>query len=519
MRPLFLTLFVCSLRLCSADADDLRLSPEDRRAEVEWLERLGLKVPEGGPLLEAPFSEPLSRRSFLVPTSWWRQPGPRDVSASAMRQDVAVLHTIMKKAYGGWDSAIKLGWDWDAWFREWDRDLAAKGDARLGLAEALAPFERLERVQLDNHSGPLDRSVSYESGSRTAVLASAPKDTCTQMKTNTGEVLPLQPQDPAQAPKRAQILAGPESAGVEGFYLSYPSRRGEATAVQCGGDWIPLRMWGSTSRQAAISELAGRDGGVPSYRTLAEKIGYLRLPTFSKQTGELVRKLVAALPPGAGKEKLLVVDLRRNGGGDNVMAQMRQWVDVAALRQAMRGNRRMPQSCVYDALRWGYTQITSQALTPALSTGLRNNLQGQLNGLFQPGPVGCPRTVSEVGSDWNYRRHDATARPPAGHPRLMLLTDRGCGSDCEYMVYVLAAVPGSVVVGESTFGVGQFVQPGYFILPHTLLKFRIALGMSDNYGDGRSFDGYGLGPDILLASEEANRPETILKLAQRLAEF
>ena len=126
-------------------------------------------------------------------------------------------------------------------------------------------------------------------------------------------------------------------------------------------------------------------------------------------------------------------------------------------------------------------------------------------------------SIEEQRSQWDYRRHRFPSPPPAGKPRLMLLVDSGCASDCEYMTYVLAAEPGTVVVGESTCGVGQFIQPGYFILPHSRLKFRIALGMSDIYGDGRSFDGYGLGADIVLAGEEAHRGAAILKLAEAWA--
>ena len=62
---------LCLLILAAAAraADDVRLTAGERRAETEWLTSLGLKVPEGGLLLEAPFSPPYTRRSFLVPTA------------------------------------------------------------------------------------------------------------------------------------------------------------------------------------------------------------------------------------------------------------------------------------------------------------------------------------------------------------------------------------------------------------------------------------------------------------------
>ena len=139
-----------------------------------------------------------------------------------------------------------------------------------------------------------------------------------------------------------------------------------------------------------------------------------------------------------------------------------------------------------------------------------------MDGLFAPSPPGCPVSVDEKPAEWDYRRHTVTAEAPAGKPRLLVLVDNECGSDCEFLTAILAAEKGSVVAGENTFGVGQFIQPGYFILPNTRIKFRIALGMSDVYGDGRSLDGYGLDVDVVLPTEEAQGAPAILRLAGRL---
>ncbi len=84
------------------------------------------------------------------------------------------------------------------------------------------------------------------------------------------------------------------------------------------------------------------------------------------------------------------------------------------------------------------------------------------------------------------------------------------------MTMLLAALPQTVIAGTNTFGVAQFIQPGYSVLPHTRLPFRIALGTSDNYGDNRSFDGYGLDVDVLLLDERDQAPENILSLAKYL---
>ncbi|SPE41619.1 putative Peptidase S41 [Candidatus Sulfopaludibacter sp. SbA3] len=451
-----------------------------------------------------------------------------------MRQDLPLLHRVMEKAYGGWAGAEKRGWDWNRWFAEWDRELASRTTAKLPLAEALAPFGRLEDLQLDNHSGPVGLPF-FSSGSRTAVLDSAPQGACTQMRTAEGAMLPIDPKDPAQAPKKALILADVNAPEREGYYFAYPARRGIAAAVQCGGKWITARPTWAHSRRPLISSLAGKSPDEPSYRALNGEIAYLRLPTFSKQNGELLRKLVAALPDSAGREKVLIVDMRSNDGGDEPLAQLARWVDLPGLRNIRLGfGRRLPQSCLYTALRWGYEQVGIsgsclytalrwgyeqvgiKSLQPPISDALRDSLQRQLDGLFAPAADGCPVSVQETHAAWGYREHRVTTEPPAGKPRLLMLVDNECGSDCEFVTYMLSAQSGSVVAGENTFGVGQFMQPGYFILPNSRIQFRIALGMSDIDGDGRSFDGYGLDVDIVLPTEEAQGAPAILRLANRL---
>jgi C-terminal processing protease CtpA/Prc len=100
---------------------------------------------------------------------------------------------------------------------------------------------------------------------------------------------------------------------------------------------------------------------------------------------------------------------------------------------------------------------------------------------------------------------------------VLVLVDNGCGSDCEYMTYVLAGVPEAVIAGVNTYGVGQFIQPGYSVLPNTRVGFSIALGTADEYGDGRSYDGHGLDVDVLLSAEQAWSRQSLLELVDRLS--
>jgi hypothetical protein len=502
------------VRAAEPAGDGTVLSPAEIAQETAWLGSFGVN---GTPVIEHPFSVPLSHRSFVIPVSWYRtiadqRPELRrgEISADQLAADIPLLRMVMEKAYGGWEPAAKRGWNWSKWFDDWARQMADKKGQFVPMRTALSPFADLMDFQLDNHSGPLVSSFGIGSGSRSAVLAAPPTAACTEMKTSLGKTYSMDARDPGQQPRHA--LLSDMSTAV--WYLSYPNMRGEVAAVHCGDKWIeakPAYQPQGADRVRNVLGMARTSEDEPSFRAVSEAISYLRLPTFSKQNGERLRALIAGLPKSAGSEKLLIVDLRGNGGGDNPLDELRRWLDSATAKKARNSNTRLGNSCLYAALRWGHTQLTMLGMQPPISEILKQRLQQEVDGLMQPSPEGCPVTFEEGKSDWNYRQHKLPATP-----RFLVLVDNGCGSDCEFMTYAFAAAPGTVIAGVNTYGVAQYIQPGNFLLPHSRLPFRIALGTSDLYGDGRSVDGYGLDVDVLLPGEADQSAERITKLAELL---
>jgi hypothetical protein len=75
------------------------------------------------------------------------------------------------------------------------------------------------------------------------------------------------------------------------------------------------------------------------------------------------------------------------------------------------------------------------------------------------------------------------------------------------------------VADVNTLGVVQFIQPGYSVLPHTGLHYRIALGMSNFYGDNRSYDGYGLDVDVILPDIDTLQPAQLRNFAEIIAQL
>ena len=141
-------------------------------------------------------------------------------------------------------------------------------------------------------------------------------------------------------------------------------------------------------------------------------------------------------------------------------------------------------------------------------------LSGSIGELFKKDDPACPARFTDHRDPHPYGA--PRGKPRKGKPAVVVLVDGGCGSDCEYMTGALARLPEAVVVGLNTYGVTEYIQPGYSVLPNTRLPFRVALGTAPVYGDGRSVDGYGLDVDVLVDGADAWSKEAILKLVGKL---
>ena len=459
-------------------------------------------VLSSGSLFKAhPFSPPWTSHSLLVPQGWLRPPGikylfgPRHVRADLLLADLNVLQPVMERAYGGWDSAAERGWNWNKWFANWRQQLAAKGTAEIPFSQAFAPIDALMAFQRDNHTQiPLIRWSTID-GSQTAILAGTQSAPCTVIRAgNTTHAISVT--DPAQQVRSAKLWRTGTDTLTDTSYIAIPSSFGNPQAVLCGSTWIRLeRVKGQTNRgflyalRAFWSDLRPAR---PLIKSLGSGIVYARLPSFD---GPHYKNFsTAGWPHPLPGDRVLIVDLRNNGGGAEGygLAILKNWVNEQKMVPFHDLGIQMNTSCLAAPLKWN-SMIRG---TPRIMPGQKKSLQGLLDQMAQPDPPGCPRTVKTTPTRWSYpQRH---FNPQPGQMRIIVLVNSLCASDCELLTERLASLPQTIVAGENTMGVGQFVQPGYAVLPHTGLQFRMALGRSNFYGDNRSYDGYGLNVDIVL---------------------
>lgn len=496
---------------------DYTVAEADRTGEANRLRRLGLAVTDQGPVLDKPWATPLSRRSFVVPQNWLaRQSASRMVYAPALLADLDALELAMSRAYGGWNVAAKHGFDWKSWFERWRAQLTTAGTKWLPLANAFAPVEEFERFQLDNHT-TIPLGLRLGAGSRTTLLAKRPPGPCSRVKDKAGKEHPLNASDPAQVAKMARRWDGKELAPA--FYLAHPSLLRDIASAYCGDQWIATTDPEELERRDLKESILGMSKQAkdqPFLRHLTPEVAYLRLPSFTKVNSEIIARERASWDKATGKERSLIVDLRANDGGDAAFEALDGFVSLDEIKANVSFDKTTGASCLYPALRWGYGSLSSWGLEPPLTDGMRARLQSSHDELFTKDDPSCPQKFVVERAKKNFRDHARLQRPRAGKPRVMLVVDEGCSSDCEFMVGTLAKLPETVIVGANTYGVMQFIQPGYSVLPNTRLPFRIALGTSDPYGDNRSLDGYGFDVDVVIDGKDAWSEAGLLQLEQAL---
>ncbi len=493
-------------------------SAEIKADNARWT-ALGVKLPPPGIVEPRPYGTPYSARSFVVPWAWYQSfyqqlhdEDDAQVRASDLRADLPLLQFLMQRTYAGYETAASKGWNWNDWFESWDRHLGEYGDRSLTLHEAFDPWGNLETFQLDNHSGVASLQ-DFISGSVSALLSGKPAGACTDLRMDSGSQRQLHVHDLGQQPHEVHGWSG--STWYNATYISYPARDGVAASITCAGRAIAVHDV-STRATASNRENVLYLSGTPSYKLLGSRIALVRLPTFTVANDNAITRLLNN-QAGVGTEKAVIFDLRGNEGGNAPTSILKHWISADALRSASGSHEQVSSdSCFANALYFNLQEQLSANLSPPVNAQTRAFLQSMVDSLDYPNNNDCQVKPSITTKGPALKDHVFETSTPVSRTRLIALVDNGCGSDCEYFTKVVAALPGSVIAGTSTYGVMGFTQPGYFVLPHSRVVFRLALSRTDNYGDSRSVDGYGIAVDVLLATTDAESDASLYKLAQAL---
>jgi hypothetical protein len=436
----------------------------------------------------------------------WLDNDPTVIRANDMRADLPTLRLLMEKTYPGWSIAARRGWDWNAWFSSWDLELALAGNKNLPALQAVAPWLTFRQFLLDNHSHPM--VLGIEGATLSAQLDHKPSGACTSLVAVSGKLYRLDRTDAGQQPHTVQSWDG--TTFQTAAYVAYPDYIGPIDSIRCASAIIHVTM----TNQPLLKP------GPVEYRDLGNGIGYIRVAgSFSYARDTDLREILAKSTNGDNQNSI-VLDVRANGGGAAPIDILSHWFSQAELGRVVRvGSYENLHSCFAVGLQFNLGQeFLMRSLKAPLAPQTKELIQNIMNMIGgDDNPGSCEVKQHRSVSAWTMLEHHLELGTQLEHrPRVIVVVDNECGSDCEGLVTTLAQLPGTVIAGTSTAGTIGFLQPGMFVLPHSRLPFMLAQGYSDVYGDGRSQAGYGLSVDVLLATKESQSISSLKALAEAI---
>jgi len=488
--------FTCTLVAAALGAADggIPFPPEVRAREDALVRSFGLTPPDGGvlpPAASVPGADP---RWLVVPSRWHGDKPPLTVDAAALRADLPVLLAALEQGYAGYERATKRGWRWGLWLKEWDTTLEVRR-GQLPLEDAFSILEQVREFQPDGLTGVVGAPNRWRS--LTASLEKAPKGTCADLETVNGGFSALVRGDAANQPRAVELLEDKGQKLEHGWMIVAPEPLGPLKKVNCsGGSPEAFSAWNPApaARLALVKALGGTDG--PGFKELEPRVWWLR-------PGPAAADL-SKLPPDA----VLLVDLRQLGAPPPA--------PDPALLAALGAPPELPlptftrrMSCAAAGLRFGVMQAAE------LNGWPRNMASSQpLLAALQPGT--CTDSVEKAGGPLPKGGRKKPSFKPRRGRRAVVLVDNGCEGTCEWLAFQLSQLPDAVLAGTATAGRDEYAEPGRLVLPRSRVPFQIALTRREFFPDGRSFDGYGLPPDVLIEDEAGWAPESLRAFARQL---
>lgn len=431
-----------------------------------------------------------------------KAPSAASVGHAGAAEDLRQLGEILARGYAGYELAASAGLAWDA-------QLAALG-AQVAEAPEPLPLESLRQAVLESLRATRDGELAV--GSR------AP----------TGEVRWGRAGRHLDAYTTELLL---EADGAGGFRVRTPKALAGATLIDCQGrkaaDLVRPSFAGGPAARLVLLRDRTPDDLVCSFRlpggaTRSEALALHRFrlaqgvtdgPAFSR--GELEGVPVLRLSALSGSPSLvaefvdsavelrrapaIVLDARQNLGGAE--APVRQF-----FTRLTDGPLRRPVS---EDL-WSEVTLAGQAnsarcaLAEAGDDPATRGLANQRLAAAERALRAAERERPQGGREWKKTEgSDAGTAPQPFRAPLVLIVDAGCGGACELLASYVRQLPGGLVVGENTAGVGVLAEPRRFRLPRTGLLLEVpSRHLHDADAARAARPGQGTQPDLWIDARD-----------------
>jgi len=432
-----------------------------------------------GPSIDASTRRAYTR--WRVPASECRAPGPAEVGPAAMRADWAHLRTLLERGYAGYPLAADEA-GWARVFEDGEAALPTEPVEAIAFRDFLV--ERLRFVD-DNHMGFWVRGPDRRRRWRSTSAHHLAHRSDVSFERRDGEWV-----DPGGRPlarcgdRPAADLVRPVWTD-EGLERRVVVRSPEPLAeLSCtlGGEAValPVRAW--TRRRDRGAAFERRDAEFPWLRV--RSLGMARRDALERfvQSAALVRD-----------EDVVVLDVRGNGGGsDRFLLRWFRALTAQDLRyfDTLRINSEVELQGA--ATFWGCQGALASgdgAGSAWIRSRVRQAEQERERAMAERGPF-----VERIEGHYVERGR----APSRFEGRLVLLTDRGCGSACETSVLLARQLPGALIVGENTEGTMKVGELRFYRLPDTGVWVSIGRRVHRDPATGTFPEGRGYAPDVWL---------------------
>ena len=452
----------------------------------------------------APPLAPLPVDDLLIPQQACGTPSKAEVSHPELRSDLELLELLLRQGYAGLEPTAATGLDWDGLFasmhadlddlpdpvsvarvQDWAiRYLEPTGDNHLSLwrvSEEGWWVTRAAGRHLDAWVAELELSRDHEGAWRS-------EEHDEQLLGCEGWELQelLQPvlahDDPVYLRHRPLLLSVADPPPLSCSFAGQDEPRS-----------LPLRRLRGFAqrppREPAWEQL--RDGPVLTQRIANLSVQHQPELQHWVESAQAMREAPAVL-----------LDVRGNAGGaDTLVMRLFSQLSDAPLRYDDVDRLDSTAATIAQA-NWYACQLARDGLDPELSaqwTRKREQIQAELQDWRDEG--------APPWRTWHH--HEVTTEGQAPEPwsgRMVVLMDHDCASSCETVPLLARQLPGTLLLGENSGGVGTFGEVKRFRLPNTGL----GIGMGSKHFHH---------PDPALAAPEGvgHLPDVWLDVADPMA--
>ena len=234
-----------------------------------------------------------------------------------------------------------------------------------------------------------------------------------------------------------------------------------------------------------------------SFEMLDDTTALYRIASFDGNYRPLIDSLTRANATRLKRTKLLILDLRGNGGGsDGSYRSLEPYLYTS------------PVQTVGVQL-WSTAENNrkySGALFPNMSTGekiyfarLRRRLDAHQNQLVRQGPSNNPLSISRMRRG---KQHPEVAR-------VAVLQNHNCGSTTEQFLLLARQSGKTKLFGENSAGVLDYANMQFTDLPSYQLRLGWATSRSHRLDRGEGIDNVGIAPDVRLDPNDPNVVEQV----------